>query len=220
MKDPCSSSTKRVPPSQSTSVWGYLKRHHNYQTFSSKEFLTLLNCSTPEQAKVEAIRSMNELLKVDDIKAPVKKFASLLLLDDLNILEDFDGKLHWLEKKSEAGLMTSSHNQLQAYYRIGSNVADRVLPNTQDENSCMSPTNISRASSPVIAETLPENIWSLWSDFVNIMQSDHPNTQEINEYSLEKLGIIILGDHIGNKQTRQYYPKTPVIHQQNDGNTL
>ncbi|CEP07476.1 hypothetical protein [Parasitella parasitica] len=69
------------------------------------------------------------------------------------------------------------------------------------ENTSPSPTSS--------AETKPllENIWSIWSDVLNNMLTDDHDDKDIHEYSLEYLGIIILGNHIGNKQSRQLYPK-------------
>ncbi|KAI8092363.1 uncharacterized protein B0P05DRAFT_583618 [Gilbertella persicaria] len=48
---------------------------------------------------------------------------------------------------------------------------------------------------------------STWSVFIDLFLSGNLNDTDVNDYSLEYLGIITLGDKVGNKQTRASYPK-------------
>ncbi|KAG1466769.1 hypothetical protein G6F56_004626 [Rhizopus delemar] len=208
LDDPESSNSKRPQMTTPPSILNYFKNHYTYQTFNSKDLLLLLNCDTPETAKKEAENQMNGILDVKNVKDEVRKFVSCLLIDDLKCLSDSNADLYWTEKKSMAALMTSSHKQLQVYHEVSSGMMDQALHSVQRvdqpviaENTSPSPT------SSLETESLLANIWSIWSDVLYDMLTDNHDDKDIHEYSLEYLGIIILGNHIGNKQSRQLYPK-------------
>lgn len=163
-----------------------------------------MNCSTPETANVEAENRLADLLEVKNVKNTAKKFISRSLLDDLKCLSDYDAELYWMEKKSVASALTSFHKQVQVYHKVSSQVLDRIQ---SEDNPIIADKTSSPASSPFIAESLPENIWSLWGDFLKLILTEDHDDKDIHECSLEYLGIITVGDHIGNKQSRELYPK-------------
>ncbi|KAK4518517.1 uncharacterized protein ATC70_008735 [Mucor velutinosus] len=202
--DPESSSSKRTQMASSSSILHYFKTHYTYQTFNSKDLLRLLNCDTPETAKKEAENQMNAIFNIKNVKDEVKNFVSCLLVDGLKCLSNPDADLYWKEKKSMAALLTSSHEQLQLYHGVSSSMINQTLLSVQRviaETRSLSP------ASSVETESSLENIWSIWSSILYEMLTDDHNDTDINRYSLEYLGIIIMGEHIGNKQSRQLYPK-------------
>ncbi|RCH99712.1 hypothetical protein CU098_006846, partial [Rhizopus stolonifer] len=209
LDDPESPNSKRPQMTTLPSILNYFKNYYTYQAFDSKDLLLLLNCNTSETAKKkEPKNQMNDIIDVKNVKDEVRKFVSCLLIDDLKCLSDSNADLYWTEKKSMAALMTSSHKQLQVYHEVSSGMMDQALHSVQRvdqpviaENTSPSPT------SSLETESLLANIWSIWSDVLYDMLTDNHDDKDIHEYSLEYLGIIILGNHIGNKQSRQLYPK-------------
>lgn len=127
LDDPESSNSKRSQMTTAPSILNFFKNHYTYQTFNSKDLLLLLDCDTPETAKKEAKKQMNDILEVKNINDEVKKFVSCLLIDDLRCLYDSYAELYWTEKKSMNAVMTSSHKQLQVYHEVSSGMMDRTL---------------------------------------------------------------------------------------------
>lgn len=125
LNDPESSSSKRPHINTPPSILNYFKHHYTYHTFNSKDLLLLLNCDTPETAKTEAENQMNDIFAVKNVKNEVKKFVSCLLIDSLKCLSDSNADLYWMEKKSMAAIMTSSHKQSHKYHEISFGMATR-----------------------------------------------------------------------------------------------
>ncbi|KAL9537555.1 hypothetical protein MBANPS3_011675 [Mucor bainieri] len=69
------------------------------------------------------------------------------------------------------------------------------------------PRALSPRASPPQDDYAFKNVWSIWGDFLAFMLTDDHDDEDLHEFSLEYLNIITLGDHVGNKQTRQMYPK-------------
>ncbi|KAI8093984.1 hypothetical protein BDF21DRAFT_85895 [Thamnidium elegans] len=57
------------------------------------------------------------------------------------------------------------------------------------------------------SSTTLRNIWTLWTDFLNMFFQEEVDGLDINHYSLEYLGIVQAGENIGNNQSRATYPK-------------
>ncbi|KAI7902404.1 uncharacterized protein BX663DRAFT_552326 [Cokeromyces recurvatus] len=55
----------------------------------------------------------------------------------------------------------------------------------------------------VVEEDIEMNVWDIWKKILDTMQRDG----DINKYSLEHLNIIQLGNKLGSRITREYYPK-------------
>ncbi|KAI7880279.1 uncharacterized protein EV154DRAFT_450794 [Mucor mucedo] len=113
-----------------------------------------------------------------------------------------------MEKDSMCATILISHKQLQLYHTVSSDSMDNTLSSLQRPDQSAISTNT--PSSPAsFAETEPtsENVWSIWSDTLHTMLTEDNNDEDVHEYSLEYLGIIILGHHVGNKQSRKFYPK-------------
>ncbi|CAO3649075.1 unnamed protein product [Mucor hiemalis] len=65
-----------------------------------------------------------------------------------------------------------------------------------------------RSSQP---STTITKLWLNWNTFVDLFLSSPYEDLDVNEFSLEFLGIITLGNNIGNRQTRLKYLKDLVI---------
>ncbi|KAI8059692.1 hypothetical protein BDF21DRAFT_390190 [Thamnidium elegans] len=55
----------------------------------------------------------------------------------------------------------------------------------------------------VVEEDIEMNVWDIWKKILDTMQRDG----DIDKYSLEHLNIVQLGNKLGSKITREYYPK-------------
>lgn len=101
--------------SLSSSVMQYIKQHHAYKSFNTKEFLQVLDCPSPLIAKTEARERLQRILELKNVDQDVKAFASKPLTGDLNILSDANAQSYWLEKQNANSVIINSHKQFQVY---------------------------------------------------------------------------------------------------------
>ncbi|KAG1274689.1 hypothetical protein G6F65_010324 [Rhizopus arrhizus] len=55
----------------------------------------------------------------------------------------------------------------------------------------------------LVEEDIEMNVWDIWKKILDTMQRDG----DIDKYSLEHLNVVQLGNKLGSKITREYYPK-------------
>ncbi|GAN08002.1 hypothetical protein MAM1_0185c07507 [Mucor ambiguus] len=203
LNDAQSSKSKRHQDPAPSPIFNYIKNYHTFQTFDTKEFLCLLNCDTRESAKLETQNQLESILQVKKVKDDIRLFVANLLNGDMKFLSDPRAEIYWMEKRNVFETVTNAHKQLGVYNAVSSSVSTQALKESQNNEPAAAVNTPPRRASP----PLFENIWTIWSDLLNVILTDDHEDQDIHEFSLEYLGIITLGNHIGNRQSREMYPK-------------
>ncbi|CAO3657010.1 unnamed protein product [Mucor hiemalis] len=153
---------------------------------------------------------------------PLLQFAARIRDTRFEVLSSNAAEDYWFSVASSVASASIERKRLEGHLYDEQSIADVILdyakkrhrsnrrstevnlaiqePTTSRNEVCES----SQGSASSINET---NIWEIWSIVLSYVDTcDDPNI-DINEYSLEHLGIIQLGDGIGNNTTRKLFPK-------------
>ncbi|KAL9537943.1 hypothetical protein PS6_011669 [Mucor atramentarius] len=87
-------------------------------------------------------------------------------------------------------------------------IAEDALPTTHSDGPPLydSWEDTESEGEIVVEEDIEMNVWDIWKKILDTMQQDG----NIEKYSLEHLNIVQLGNKLGSKITREYYPKNLV----------
>lgn len=199
---------KEAPTSpDSRSIVNYLKTHASYSAFNSFEFLQLLNCDRPEEAREEAQSELNHMLSFPHLNKNVKTFIGKLLSSNLDILSNKDAELYWREKANMENIRLNAHAQLNVYNSTVSQAMQRAaLPlNTTFEPSGSGESYGARYNEPSLHnntpddvtmdnESVPTRLNQYWLDLMENSRRDN----SLHKYSGLKNNIIIIGQGIKN----------------------
>lgn len=86
-------------------------------------------------------------------------------------------------------------------------ITEEETDSQSSQSSILSSLSLESSASASQSSTTTSKLWSNWNTFVKLFISSSYEDLDVNEYSLEFLGIITLGNNIGNRQTRSKYPK-------------
>lgn len=110
---------KEVPTTTGpVSVVSYIKNHASFSEFRTYEFLSILNCDGPEEAKIETEQQLNNILSFPNINSATKSFIGSLLTNNLQFLYDNNAKMYWREKENIENLRLNAHEQFGIFTSI------------------------------------------------------------------------------------------------------
>lgn len=208
----------------------YLKQ--NVKNFKIDEYFKSINAEVRETAENDFKELMSKIGKfeISGNNKPLLQFAARMRDTRFKVLTSSVAEEYWNSIISAS----IERKRLQEHLYSEQSVADVILDyakkrhksnkdannmsteaNEASQESSTSTSGACENSQGSLGSINETNIWQIWSFVLSCVDTcDDPET-DVNDYSLEHLGIVQLGDGIGNNTTRKLFSKNLVTSSNN-----